>query len=581
MKYYSTLFLSTALLGATLLQPVTALAETTQTSSSPPTEVVSPPIGEDVESLAPTETNSSSSAIPQEEQEPTTEAASTPPPAPTVEAPTLTTQLQGQTLSIFYQRSAEQQGQTIQYAVWSDEKGQDDLRWYEAGETQTDIALQQHKGYGTYHIHAYIRVGGKQTFLAANQFQLTKPQPNLTTSLSEAGFATIHIQNLPLSTTEVRVPTWSDEGGQDDITWYHAQRNPDGSYSLKVKLADHHFKKGLYHAHLYSKEDRGNLTPQLAASFVVEDQHLPKATEARITVSSLNPTKGSYQLSVEEPATGKAITRIEAATWSTDNQSNIKWRALEKKGKTYSTSISITDHHNLTGNYHNHVYITYTDGSRVGYRTDQVPLTAIQLPATATIRFASAGTFALTIKQAPSNGSLSYAVWSDAQGQDDLRWYEGNRIADKTFTGTIPLSFHKGVGLYHCHVYQDGKGVGAYTFSVSAKQRAIEPNTYPIGQCTWGVKEVAPWVGNHWGNAAQWLSAARRAGFQIGQTPRVGAVAVWTNSYYGHVAYVTEVQSPHRIRVQESNYAGKQYVGDFRGWFNPSADGVAGYIYPK
>ena len=104
-------------------------------------------------------------------------------------------------------------------------------------------------------------------------------------------------------------------------------------------------------------------------------------------------------------------------------------------------------------------------------------------------------------------------------------------------------------------------------------------NTYPIGQCTWGVKQAAPWVGNYWGNAAQWLGSARAAGFRTGSTPQVGAVAVWTNSYYGHVAVVTAVNGS-QIQVVESNYLGNMSVGNYRGWFNPAADGVAGYIYP-
>ncbi|MGT2912117.1 peptidoglycan hydrolase PcsB [Streptococcus cameli] len=105
-------------------------------------------------------------------------------------------------------------------------------------------------------------------------------------------------------------------------------------------------------------------------------------------------------------------------------------------------------------------------------------------------------------------------------------------------------------------------------------------NTYPVGQCTWGVKEAAPWVHNYWGNANQWLYSARAAGYRTGSTPQVGAVAVWTSGYYGHVAVVTAVNGS-QIKVVESNYAGNQYLGDFRGWFNPAADGVSGYIYPN
>lgn len=53
-------------------------------------------------------------------------------------------------------------------------------------------------------------------------------------------------------------------------------------------------------------------------------------------------------------------------------------------------------------------------------------------------------------------------------------------------------------------------------------------NTYPIGQCTWGAKVLAPWVGNYWGNANQWLVSGSAAGHATGTTPQVGAVAVWT-----------------------------------------------------
>ncbi|MCU9534439.1 peptidoglycan hydrolase PcsB [Streptococcus sp. CSL10205-OR2] len=106
-------------------------------------------------------------------------------------------------------------------------------------------------------------------------------------------------------------------------------------------------------------------------------------------------------------------------------------------------------------------------------------------------------------------------------------------------------------------------------------------NTYPVGQCTWGVKSLAPWVGNYWGNANQWGASARAAGFSIGSEPIVGSVAVfpYDGGGYGHVAYVTGVQSSTNIQVMEANYAGNQSIGNYRGWFNPTTQAVY-YIYP-
>ncbi|MGS7092420.1 peptidoglycan hydrolase PcsB [Streptococcus pyogenes] len=102
-------------------------------------------------------------------------------------------------------------------------------------------------------------------------------------------------------------------------------------------------------------------------------------------------------------------------------------------------------------------------------------------------------------------------------------------------------------------------------------------NNYPVGQCTWGAKSLAPWAGNNWGNGGQWAASAQAAGYSVGSTPMVGAIAVWNDGGYGHVAVVVEVQSSSNIRVMESNYSGKQYIADHRGWFNPT--GVT-FIYP-
>ncbi|GFH43103.1 amidase [Lactococcus hodotermopsidis] len=103
-------------------------------------------------------------------------------------------------------------------------------------------------------------------------------------------------------------------------------------------------------------------------------------------------------------------------------------------------------------------------------------------------------------------------------------------------------------------------------------------NRYPVGQCTWGAKSLAPWAGNNWGNGGEWAASAAAAGFRLGSVPQVGAIAVWQGGY-GHVAVVYDVNSSTgQIRVQESNYAGNQYIDDFRGWFTPS--GVT-YIYPN
>lgn len=138
------------------------------------------------------------------------------------------------------------------------------------------------------------------------------------------------------------------------------------------------------------------------------------------------------------------------------------------------------------------------------------------------------------------------------------------QVAQTTVTESVPVST-------------------ASSSSSSASNNAqYNASSYPVGECTWGVKSQVSWVGPYWGNANQWVASARAEGFSVGTTPQVGAVAVWVGGTYGHVALVTAVESSTNIQVSESNYMGRRYIGNHRGWFNPTttSDGAVYYIYP-
>lgn len=125
----------------------------------------------------------------------------------------------------------------------------------------------------------------------------------------------------------------------------------------------------------------------------------------------------------------------------------------------------------------------------------------------------------------------------------------------------------------------------ALTIKPEARQHPqynSDASSYPTGQCTWGVKTVAPWVGDYWGNGGQWAESAARDGFRTGKTAEVGSVASWDDGGYGHVAYVTDVDpATGYVKVLEANYNGDQSIGDHRGWFDASNPtwGTVTYIY--
>ena len=93
---------------------------------------------------------------------------------------------------------------------------------------------------------------------------------------------------------------------------------------------------------------------------------------------------------------------------------------------------------------------------------------------------------------------------------------------------------------------------------------AVPGNSYYAGQCTWYVKNTLSWVGNFWGNAAEWANNATYAGRVVDTNPAVGTVAVMMPgvayaSSYGHVAVVTGVNGD-MITISEMNAKGEFVV---------------------
>ncbi len=73
----------------------------------------------------------------------------------------------------------------------------------------------------------------------------------------------------------------------------------------------------------------------------------------------------------------------------------------------------------------------------------------------------------------------------------------------------------------------------------------VEGNSYVWGNCTYWTYAMRLWAGhpisNYWGNANTWATNAKRDGYEVNQTPAVGAIYQTTEGYYGHVAYVIDV----------------------------------------
>lgn len=102
-------------------------------------------------------------------------------------------------------------------------------------------------------------------------------------------------------------------------------------------------------------------------------------------------------------------------------------------------------------------------------------------------------------------------------------------------------------------------------------------HSFPYGQCTWYVAQkrgCVPWGGN----AQSWLYNARAYGYNTGSEPVEGAIMVTNESWWGHVAYVENVQGS-MVTVSEMNKIGWGQVS-YR-TIPENSWKIRGYIYWK
>lgn len=86
-------------------------------------------------------------------------------------------------------------------------------------------------------------------------------------------------------------------------------------------------------------------------------------------------------------------------------------------------------------------------------------------------------------------------------------------------------------------------------------------DTFAYGQCTWyaASRRPVPWVGDAW----MWYGNAKAMGYQVGQTPEPGAFMItWESPWYGHVAYVEQVNEDGSFVISEMNYKGWDQIDE-------------------
>ena len=193
-----------------------------------------------------------------------------------------------------------------QFPVWSNNGGQDDIVWYQ-GIRQTDgsyasiIDIKDHgHDVGDYTVHVYANNGGKTELLGATGFNVkTMTAESVTASEVKDGKFTVTISgiNAPSGVREIQVPTWSDNGGQDDIVWYGAKRKDEKTYTLEVDIKNHGYDVGKYLSHVYGTDQNGKMQFLGNTSIWIEEDNILDNNSFSTKTSIIgNTTKSAQEL---------------------------------------------------------------------------------------------------------------------------------------------------------------------------------------------------------------------------------------------------------------------------------------------
>ena len=294
--------------------------------------------------------------------------------------------------------------------------------------------------------------------ISATSITVSRPEVKVTISKVSETSAKVTVTDVPIYIHDIQLPTWTSKNNQDDLKWYKATKQSDGSYTYTFYAKNHNFEAGHYNVHVYGTSEVTHSFVALSGSDGIDLTFNQSLTNPTATVQNQNAANGTLQVVIAETETSKDIASVSVAAWSDPNQKNIHWYTSSSvsNGKVVIT-VDEKYHHNVAGNYTIHVYVKTKDGETIGYNLGQYAFNNKQTTASVSTSYKGTGVYGMTVSGVYSSGTVKYAVWSDTNGQDDVKWYDAT-TSGTTATGLINVTNHSGTGTYHVHVYQYDNG---------------------------------------------------------------------------------------------------------------------------
>ena len=194
-------------------------------------------------------------------------------PAPTItSAKVSNVSSDGYTVTVTF--DAQEGVSSLQLPTWTEKNGQDDLVWHNAsvsGNTATfHVKASDHKGEtGSYITHIYLTdkkgrrapiYGLTATLPAPVKDSLPIIKTAVASNITSSGYDVTATFDAPAGVVSVLMPTWTENGGQDDLVWHNASVSGNTA-TFHVNVSQHGWESGKYITHIYVKSKNGESKP--------------------------------------------------------------------------------------------------------------------------------------------------------------------------------------------------------------------------------------------------------------------------------------------------------------------------------
>ena len=246
----------------------------------------------------------------------------------------------------------------LRLAVWSEQFGQDDLKWYSVKNLESssdfsyEIPVEDFCTDGIYFVHIYgVKNGESDCISTTGVFSLDySERPTISAAVSEMKDSiNVDLKNI-VCENPLKLAVWSLENDQDDLRWYDIPESSGGNFSFEVPLLDFN-TSGDYALHLWSVE-HDNLKTCLM-------QRIIKNVDCPSIIATISRDENVINVSLKSLDSNSPL---KLAVWSLENgQDDLKWYDIpEQSGENFSFEVPLSDF-NTSGDYALHLW-SYDNG---------------------------------------------------------------------------------------------------------------------------------------------------------------------------------------------------------------------------